>query len=80
MASPLKYQLDIDGKHIGSVTQIWYWYGEMKGTLMALCNHSDYTSDTRVYIDDCNNVVEGYSYLVNQDTNINVIQIDPKDI
>lgn len=75
MAKPVSYQLLIKSKHLGSISQTWQWYGETKGDLKALCNHEDYASDTRVYIDANNNVVEGYSYLVNPDTVIKATEI-----
>lgn len=75
MACNQAYRLEIKGKYIGSVTQEWMCYGEKKGGLNALCNHADYTSDTRIYIDEHHNVVDGYSFLVNPDTNIKVTPI-----
>ncbi|WP_210467352.1 hypothetical protein [Vibrio crassostreae] len=75
MACNQAYRLEINGKYIGSVTQEWKWYGEQKGGLKALCNHADYTSDTRLYIDQHHNVVDGYSFLVNPDTSIKVTPI-----
>ncbi|MDF9399191.1 hypothetical protein [Vibrio sp. 1180_3] len=75
MACNQIYNLEIKGKYIGSVTQEWKWYGEQKGGLKALCNSADYTSDTRIYIDEQHNVVGGYNFLVNPDTDIKVTRI-----
>ena len=75
MAYNQAYRLEIKGKYIGSVTQEWHWYGEQKGDLKVLCNHADYTSGTRLYIDEQRNVVDGYSFLVNPDTSIKVTPI-----
>ncbi len=72
------YLLEITGKYIGTVKQEWKWFGEQKGGLKALCNHADYTSDTRLYIDKQLNVVDGYSFLVNPDTSIKVTPIKLK--
>lgn len=75
MSNPVEYQLAIESKELGVITQIWQWYGEKKGDLKALCNHVDYASDTRIYIDESNNIAGGYCYLVNSETSIKVTRL-----
>jgi hypothetical protein len=52
--------------------QVWRWFGkrlDKKGSKI-LHNYTNYASDTTLLLDEDDNVVDGYSLLVNEQTKL----------